>query len=133
MKLVFAVLASLIAAPAVAQVAPLNCDEASTTVDAAECADKNFKRADAELNRVFPRALSSIDKQDHLTPEQRAKWKTVLRETQRTWVKFKQLDCDEAIGFEWYGGTGMGRASLECAREKTEARTRELIERYGVK
>ena len=77
--------------------------------------------------------LASIDKQDHLTKEQRDKWKAALRESQRSWVRFKDLDCGEVIGFEWFGGTGMGLASYGCLNGKTTARVQELKERYDVK
>lgn len=44
---------------------------------------------------------------------------------QRRWIAYRDAEC-ELTGFEWYGGTGRSHATLEFARELTEARTKAL-------
>jgi uncharacterized protein YecT (DUF1311 family) len=128
------VLALLLAAgPAMAQEQKIDCRKAQANVELTWCAEQDYRRADRELNRIFSRVVANIDKADHLTAEQRGQWKSALREAQRNWVRFKDLDCGEVIGFEWFGGSGMGLASWGCLLGKTEARTRELKDRYDVK
>ena len=123
----------MLSGAALAQQPKIDCKTAQSNVELGYCAEKEFERADAELNRIFTRVLAAIDRQDHYTPEQRTKWKTALRETQRNWMKFKEQDCGELIGYEWSGGTGTSLASLGCQTEKTRTRTRDLVDRYEVK
>lgn len=126
-------LAAAIASTATAQQPKIDCRKVEANVELTWCAEQEFQRADRELNRLFPLALASIDRQDHLTKEQRDKWKAALREAQRNWARFKDIDCGEVIGYEWSGGSGMGLASYGCLREKTQARIAELRERYALK
>ena len=74
--------------------------------------------------------LRSVRDADYLTPDQRSAWKKELREAQRVWVQFKEHDCNDAVGYQWWGGSGAGAASASCLRSKTEARTKDLTQRY---
>ena len=68
--------------------------------------------------------LRSVSDADYLTPEQRSAWKKELREAQRVWVQFKEHDCND------WGGSGAGAAIASCLLSKTEARTKDLTQRY---
>ena len=108
------------------------CENATTTVEMGGCLDKEYKRADAELNRVWKLVQKSIDASDFVPADQRKIWKQVLLDGQRGWIKFKENDCLQAVPYEWYGGSGAGNAAMSCALDMTEARTKDLKARYGI-
>ena len=107
------------------------CDEAETTLEITQCLGEDYKRADAELNRVYRAVMAHIDDADHVPADKRQEWKDKLRAAQRDWVGFKEKDC-EVVYFEWWMGSGANAASLGCLISKTETRTNELKERYAI-
>ncbi|MBZ6078648.1 lysozyme inhibitor LprI family protein [Microvirga puerhi] len=123
----------ILAAPsgAFAQTRPADpCSTETSTYAQSECLDKALKAADSELNAVYKKAQASIDKSDMMNAEQRRSWKQALQKAQRAWVGFRDADCGEPVGYEWFQGTGMGPATLACNLEKTKIRTQELTDRY---
>jgi len=118
--------------PALAQQkSVIDCSTATTTVELTWCSGQELDAADRKLNAVFKAVLAHIAAADMLTPAQRREWTNAMREAQRRWIAFRDQDCGELIGWEWFGGTGMGGAMLGCKISKTEARTKELDERYS--
>lgn len=105
------------------------CADAWITVDMRACLDKAYKRADGELNAVWKTVMASIAEADHMPAKERKAWKEELLESQRAWITFKSHDCD-AVGFEWWGGSGASGAILSCLLEHTTARMKNLRERY---
>jgi uncharacterized protein YecT (DUF1311 family) len=106
------------------------CDGAESNLAMNECLAKAYRSADKELNVVWKQVMRSVDGADYLTPEQRGAWKKELREAQRAWVQFKEHDCNGAVLYEWWGGTGAGGAISSCLLSNTEARTKDLKQRY---
>lgn len=106
------------------------CTNAETNVALNECLGKAYPKADKELNVVWKKVMKTITDADYLTPEQRDAWKKELREAQRAWVQFKEHDCNGAVRYEWWGGSGASAAITSCLLSKTEARTKDLKERY---
>lgn len=124
------VLAACLAAPIAAQPkAAIDCDNAASTPEIAFCAAEDLKKADLELNAVYRAVLAEISRQTHLNTNQRRDWERAVREAQRHWLAFREKDCGEVIGWEWFQGTGMGGASLACKAQKTWARAAELKSR----
>lgn len=121
----------LLAMPTAAAAQRIDCDKAATTPEIAACAAEDLKRADDELNAVYRAALASIGKAAHLNTNQRRDWERAFREAQRHWLAFRDKDCGEVIGWEWFQGTGMGTASLACKADKTRARADEIKARYA--
>ncbi|MEZ5874677.1 MAG: lysozyme inhibitor LprI family protein [Hyphomicrobiales bacterium] len=107
-----------------------DCDSAGSNVEIKNCLAMAYDKADAELNAIWPQVLASVDQADYLTAEQRAAWKTELREAQRAWVQFKEHDCNGAVLYEWWGGSGAGGAISSCLLAHTKARTDDLKSRY---
>jgi uncharacterized protein YecT (DUF1311 family) len=116
---------------AIAQARPTNpCSAETSTYAQSECLDKALKAADGELNATYKKAQVVIDKSDLMNAEQRRNWKQAFQKAQRAWVAFRDADCGEPVGYEWFQGTGMGPATLACNLEKTKIRTQELTDRY---
>lgn len=109
-----------------------DCAGAGSTVALNACLERVFEAEDAELNRVWRRVLGAIDRADYMAPADRAAWTQSLRAAQRAWVTFKEADCKDAVGYEWFGGTGATAAVLSCLIDKTRLRTAELKARYAV-
>jgi uncharacterized protein YecT (DUF1311 family) len=117
-------------APAAA--AEVNCTEAQSTPELNVCAEEEYKKSDADLNRVYAQAIASVEtRASDMTPAQRKDFLAALKKSQRAWVAFKEADCTELTGWEWYGGSGAATASWVCLTAKTQARTEELKDRYG--
>jgi uncharacterized protein YecT (DUF1311 family) len=116
--------------PTTSQLIDAACDSNVSNVEYKECLAQFAEKVDRELNLLWPRVLASIDAQSHLTRAQRADWKNKLTIAQRHWVQFKVADCREPVGYEWYGGTGMGGAVSICLAKHTLDRTQELKQRY---
>ncbi len=118
--------------PVLAQSTPkIDCDKAVTTPELNWCSGQELDRADKKLNAAYQKALAQIAQSDGMTKKQREQWAASLREAQRHWIAFRDKDCGEVIGYEWFGGTGMTSASLGCMITKTDTRTQELEARYG--
>ncbi|HEX2843245.1 lysozyme inhibitor LprI family protein [Hyphomicrobium sp.] len=112
---------------------PIDCTDPSTTYEMNFCSDKSFNEADAKLNATYKKVLAHIAASDLEPPYDPASWEKAMRESQRAWVAFRDADCKGAVPMEWSGGTGTGSAVAGCMTEKTNARIKELEERYGEK
>lgn len=106
------------------------CDSNVSNVEYKECLAQFAAKADRDLNVLWPRVLAAIEASSHLTKAQRADWRAKLTIAQRHWVLFRQADCREPVGYEWYGGTGMGGAVSICLAKHTLDRMLELKQRY---
>ena len=113
---------------------PKECD-ASADAGLYDCAAKAYQQADAELNAVWKKALAAIDQNNPdapagLTAAQIGEWKNDLIAAQKAWVAFKDIDCNQARSFEYWGGSARSLAVLSCQYEYTIGRTNDLKERY---
>jgi uncharacterized protein YecT (DUF1311 family) len=108
------------------------CDTAQTTVEINQCFDRQFARADAQLNETYRAALARIAETSELEEKVRREWRNALQDAQRKWIAFRDADCKGPVAYAWYGGTGATAAVLACMIEKTATRTNEL-KRYGEK
>ncbi len=94
------------------------CENAQTTVEMRNCAGKEYKKADAELNSVYRRLMSKLGDEGH---------KAALRTAQQAWIKYRDANCE----FEAYlnrGGTIYPVVYTSCLSAMTTARTKELRE-----
>ena len=94
------------------------CDNAQTTVEMRDCAGKEYKKADAELNSVYKQLMSKLTDEGH---------KALLKTAQQAWIKYRDANCE----FEAYlnrGGTIYPLVYTGCLSTMTTARTKELRE-----
>jgi uncharacterized protein YecT (DUF1311 family) len=110
----------------------IDCNNVRNTVESNFCAEKDYKTADDKLNGVYQTVIQHIAEGGQEPPYDRASWDKAMRDAQRAWIAFRDADCKGAVPMEWSGGTGTSAAVLVCMTEKTEARTKDLKERYGI-
>jgi uncharacterized protein YecT (DUF1311 family) len=109
----------------------IDCSNAMSTVEMNFCAGQDLDAADAELNRVYKKALGAIPGMATDDPQFNAKaWEEALRKSQRAWVAFRDAECDGHVPMGWTGGTGTTVAVLGCKTDLTKARTKALKEAY---
>lgn len=101
--------------------APDPCANAQTTVDMGDCAGKEYKQADAELNAVYKQLMASLSDKEH---------QASLKSAQQAWLKFRDANC-EFDSFENRGGTIHPVVYTSCLAAMTRARTKELREQTG--
>ena len=120
-----------ICGPAAAQ--PLDCADATTTVEITQCADRAYRAADGELNEVYRAARERAEAIDASMArsglEPPATAAVLLRDAQRHWIAYRDDACAaEAMAAE--GGTIGSMLFLGCMEGLTIERTGRL-RRFG--
>jgi uncharacterized protein YecT (DUF1311 family) len=90
------------------------CDEARTQMDMNECADREYRKADAELNRVYQQLMRASGGRD-----------AKLKSAQLAWIKFRDAECDYEAAFN-EGGSMQPMTYSFCLADVTRARTKQL-------
>lgn len=111
----------------------VDCGDIRNTYESNVCSERRLAEADLRLNDVYKRVLSQIARGGDETPYDATSWTESMKAAQRAWLGFRDADCKGVVPMEWSGGTGTTAAVLGCMITKTEARTRELEERYDVR
>jgi len=132
---VILVLASLVALPAVAEEARPSraaCDRAKLAGRTyIECLGAAVRASDQALAAALSRAHAVIDARSELTPAQKARWKNALDEAHGTFLRYRNLECQNVAPYEGSRGIGAFEERLSCLIDKGEARVRDLASRYG--
>lgn len=92
------------------------CADAQTTIEMRNCAGKEYKQADDELNRVYRHLMAKLDDEGH---------KTALKTAQQAWIKYRDANCDFASYLN-RGGTIEPVVRYNCMTSMTSSRTKEL-------
>ena len=93
----------------------VSCSDPQTQYEMNVCADRKFKAADAELNRVYNLLASKL--------EEKARAK--LKATEVSWLKYRDDNCDyESSLYE--GGSMRPAVYSSCMERMTKARAAEL-------
>lgn len=92
-----------------------NCKEPVTTMEMKQCASRDLNREDARLNKSYRDLLAKLE------PARREK----LREVQRVWLTFRDLNC-EFQSAEYEGGTIYTLVQMGCVIEMTKQRNKDL-------
>lgn len=108
-------LLTLLALTPLAHAAEVDCKNANTQTDMNICAAQDFKHSDALLNQAYKLKMSQLN------ADQQKK----LKVAQRSWIAFRDSDCDfQSSGVE--GGSAQPMVYSMCLKEKTEQRTKEI-------
>lgn len=91
------------------------CNDALNQQEMNRCAAEEYKKADAELNKVYQQLLPKLE----------AAHKEKLKTAQRAWLSFRDAHCDyESLIFE--GGTMQPLIQYSCLEAVTRERTKQL-------
>lgn len=104
-----------LAEPLRAQEPAADCRDPKTQLEMNECAWRDYRAADAELNRVYARLVARLDSVGRVR----------LRAAQRAWLPFRDAQCVfEASGYE--GGSLHSFLQGGCLAHLTRERTKQL-------
>jgi uncharacterized protein YecT (DUF1311 family) len=101
------------------------CDQANTTVDMISCAEREFRKHDADMSRAYRELVDRAKTMN--TPEQGYGPPPLdaLQQSQRAWLAFRDADCHwKSTSF--YGGTGQAVIAANCRAVMTRDRAAEL-------
>jgi uncharacterized protein YecT (DUF1311 family) len=91
------------------------CSDANTQAEMNICAGKEYKSADAALNRVYQQLLAKLEPAE----------KTQLKEAQTAWIKYRDANCD-FVADQYKGGSIRPMIYGLCLADVTTNRTTEL-------
>jgi uncharacterized protein YecT (DUF1311 family) len=91
------------------------CEEKPSQAEASECAYREYKAADAELNKVYGRLATRLE----------ADGKSLLKDSELAWIKYRDANCAFESSF-YKGGTMRPMIESFCLARVTKARTAEL-------
>jgi uncharacterized protein YecT (DUF1311 family) len=101
---------------------PCTALRAQTQLEMTETEGEKFKQADKELNAAYGRLLAKISPAGQ----------SALREAQRTWLHFRDQECDfETLGS--IGGSVHSMVILICRTNLTRLRTEQLVAQFECK
>jgi uncharacterized protein YecT (DUF1311 family) len=93
------------------------CEQAGSQYEATQCAGREYKQADAELNKVYQQVLKQEDKDGQAR----------LKTAQLNWLKFRDTECEYEAG-DYIGGTMRPMVAAFCLAAVTNERTKQLKE-----
>jgi uncharacterized protein YecT (DUF1311 family) len=91
------------------------CDEALSQADMNQCAGREYRAADAELNKTYSRLSARLD----------AKAKAKLKQAEAAWINYRDANC-EVEAYPNLGGSIYPFIYSGCLSRMTKARTAEL-------
>jgi len=91
------------------------CSDADTQTEMNICAGKEYRTADATLNRVYQQLVAMLD----------AAEKAQLKAAQTAWIKYRDANCD-FVGDQYKGGSIRPMIYGLCLADVTQNRTIEL-------
>ena len=115
-------------------IAHANCKDPQSNAEMKMCAEQDWKKADADLNIAFNKAIAGAREADRTATgigyENRRSSEAMLREAQRAWIAFRGANCNYQYQI-YFGGTHAGLAYLLCKADMTKARLKELRQLPG--
>ena len=91
------------------------CPNALSQPEMTECAYKEYRAANAELNKEYAQLVSTLDAEE----------KSQLKEVQLIWIKYRDANC-EFVADRFKGGTMRPMVLAFCLAELTSQRTVQL-------
>lgn len=100
-----------------------DCKDPQTQTDMNICSDLAYQKADEELNVTYKKALKILEGSDAAQIEK-------FKEIQRSWIKYRDLNCDYAVS-NYEGGTIAPLIYATCMTELTQERTKQIPQLFG--
>jgi uncharacterized protein YecT (DUF1311 family) len=85
-----------------------------TTYGMSFCLDNELQYWDGVLNQNYQQLRAAMQQADRGLPSHLAVQATTLRDMQRAWIAYRDARCGHEASL-WQGGTGSGPAYLNCA------------------
>lgn len=98
------------------------CEERGSQAEASGCAHREYKAADAELNKAYDRLAAILDAEE----------KALLKTAELAWIKYRDSTCVFESS-QYKGGTMRPMIESFCLTRVTKARTAELKEQYELR
>lgn len=121
MRLIFLIrYASGVALAAIAAIFPgaasaQNCKSPDTQMAMNVCSARDYEREDQRLNQTYRELLAKLE----------AAKREKLREVQRAWLSFRDLNCDFQSA-DYQGGSIYPLIQTSCLADMTKQRTKDL-------
>lgn len=98
-------------------IANANCKpNPQTTVEMVECAERDYKKADTQLNKAYKDIIKGL----------KGQYKKNMIQAELAWIQYRDKNCTyESALYE--GGTMRPLIGLGCMTRMTKARTQELL------
>jgi uncharacterized protein YecT (DUF1311 family) len=117
-------MAALVSSPAAAEDKWV-CDDAPDNATHRECSDREFRKYDAELNRLYAVLLKDAASMNEPQRGYGPPPVQALREAQRAWVAYRDANCHwKSTAF--YGGSGQSVILSSCRAIATRDRVEEF-------
>ena len=100
------------------------CDNAKTTLEMRQCADKQYKKGNGELNQLYQKIMIKLDEKIKVSKNTLI-LKSKIIEAQRSWIVFRDKSC-EVDRFMYQGGSFEPVALLNCLSGTTWLRVTDL-------
>src|ERR1041384_7648352 len=91
------------------------CADAQSQAEMNMCWGKEYKAADAKLNKTYQDLMSKLDESE----------KVQLKNAQLAWLKYRDANC-EFVADQYKGGTMRPMIAAICLADVTDNRTKEL-------
>ena len=91
------------------------CPNAQSQAEMNDCAGREYKKADADLNQVYQKLVAMLDADE----------KGQLRDVENAWIKYRDANCD-FVADQYKGGTMRPMILGFCLADVTRNRTSEL-------
>lgn len=117
-------MAALVSSPAAAEDKWV-CDDAPDNATHRQCADREFRKHDAELNRLYAVLLKDAASRNEPQYGYGAPPVRALKDAQRAWVAFRDANCHWKSS-TFYGGSGQAVIMASCRAIATRDRVDEL-------
>ena len=91
------------------------CADAQSQAEMNMCWGKEYKAADARLNKTYQDFMSKLEESE----------KVQLKNAQQAWLKYRDVNC-EFVADQYKGGTMRPMIAAICLAETTNNRTTEL-------
>ena len=91
------------------------CPNAQSQAEMNDCAGREYKKADAELNQVYQKLVAMLEADE----------KAQLKAVEMTWIKYRDANCD-FVADQYKGGSMRPMILGFCLADMTHNRTNEL-------
>jgi uncharacterized protein YecT (DUF1311 family) len=102
------------------------CVTQSNTLEINACGKLTLAKKDKELNAAYQKLMKRLTPDGKGDDTDYAVVKKHLIDAQRSWIKFRDDDCQGMLAL-YASGTIRGSVYLGCLTDRTEQRTKELL------